>query len=203
MFSTYERNCHVNENSEAIVCARRCRPSWLIGWWIQKNNRKKWRAKEEKRHKGSLTLKKVSLNYSNWQLQCINNTQDSNIVLVTNTSHTGAAFEPAISCSECRAANHYITVVAFKYVFEHKFQAPRTLFSNMSSLPWNDPCPIHRGERSAFLPPPRQTQGLTDSFCRDQLHSWRPTSTPGAHFYPRDQSSSPRVNLTQSKQTDP
>jgi hypothetical protein len=43
----------VTEKSEAIACARKYRPSQLTGWWIQKNNRKKWRAEEEERHKGS------------------------------------------------------------------------------------------------------------------------------------------------------
>jgi hypothetical protein len=55
----FERHCHVTEKSEAIVCARSCRSSWfnkvvdpkrIIG--------KKWRAKEEERHKVSLTPKK-------------------------------------------------------------------------------------------------------------------------------------------------
>jgi hypothetical protein len=35
----FERNCHVTEKSEAIVCARRCRSSRLTGWWIQKRTR--------------------------------------------------------------------------------------------------------------------------------------------------------------------
>jgi hypothetical protein len=53
----FERHCHAIEKSEAIACARRCRSSRLTGWWIQKNNRKKWMAQEEERHKGSLTQK--------------------------------------------------------------------------------------------------------------------------------------------------
>jgi hypothetical protein len=44
-----ERQCHATEKPEAIACARRCRSSWLTRWWTQK-----WRAEEEKRHKGSL-----------------------------------------------------------------------------------------------------------------------------------------------------
>jgi hypothetical protein len=49
----FERHCHAAEYAEAITCARRCRSSWLTGWWTQNNNWKKWRAKEEERHKGS------------------------------------------------------------------------------------------------------------------------------------------------------
>jgi hypothetical protein len=39
--------------SEAIACARSCRSSRLKGGGHKKNNQKKWRAKEEERHKGS------------------------------------------------------------------------------------------------------------------------------------------------------
>jgi hypothetical protein len=39
----FERHCHATEKSEAIACARSFR------------SRKKWRAEEEERHKGSLT----------------------------------------------------------------------------------------------------------------------------------------------------
>jgi hypothetical protein len=53
----FERHCHVNEKSEAIACARRCQSSQLTGQWTKKNNQKKWRAKEEERHKGLLTPK--------------------------------------------------------------------------------------------------------------------------------------------------
>jgi hypothetical protein len=45
------------EKSEAIEFARSCRSSWLTRWWTQKNNLKKWMAKEEERHKGLLTPK--------------------------------------------------------------------------------------------------------------------------------------------------
>jgi hypothetical protein len=45
------------KKSEAIACARRCRSSQLTRRWTEKNNRKKWRAKEEERHKGLLTQK--------------------------------------------------------------------------------------------------------------------------------------------------
>jgi hypothetical protein len=54
----FETHCHATEKSEAIACARRCRSSWLTGRWTKKNNRKKWRAEEEERHKGLLTQKK-------------------------------------------------------------------------------------------------------------------------------------------------
>jgi hypothetical protein len=47
----FERHCHATEKSEAIACARRCRSSRLTRRWTEKNNRKKWRAKEEERHK--------------------------------------------------------------------------------------------------------------------------------------------------------
>jgi hypothetical protein len=40
-----------------IACARRCRSSRLTRWWTKKNNRKKWKAEEEERHKGSLEKK--------------------------------------------------------------------------------------------------------------------------------------------------
>jgi hypothetical protein len=49
----FERHCHATEKSEAIACARRWRSSRLARWWTQKRiSRKKWRAKEEERHKG-------------------------------------------------------------------------------------------------------------------------------------------------------
>jgi hypothetical protein len=55
----FERHCHAAEKSKAMACARRCRSSQLKRWWTQKRIiGKKWRAKEEERHKGSLTLKK-------------------------------------------------------------------------------------------------------------------------------------------------
>jgi hypothetical protein len=44
--------------SEAIACAWRCQSSWLTRWWTPKEWSEKWRAKEEERHKGSLTPKK-------------------------------------------------------------------------------------------------------------------------------------------------
>jgi hypothetical protein len=53
----FERHCLLTEKSEAIACARRCRSSWMAGWWLKKNNQKKWRAEEEERHKRSLTQK--------------------------------------------------------------------------------------------------------------------------------------------------
>jgi hypothetical protein len=52
----------VTEKSEAIACARRCQSSQLPGGGSIKNIRKKWRAKEEERRKGSLTQKKPSGN---------------------------------------------------------------------------------------------------------------------------------------------
>jgi hypothetical protein len=52
----------VTEKSEAIALARRCLSSRLTGWWTRKNNRKKWRAEDEKRRKGLLTLKTMSKN---------------------------------------------------------------------------------------------------------------------------------------------
>jgi hypothetical protein len=51
----FERHCHATEKSEAIACVRRWRSSRLTRWWTKKNNQIKWRAKEEERHKGSLT----------------------------------------------------------------------------------------------------------------------------------------------------
>jgi hypothetical protein len=46
----------------AIACARRCRSSWLTWWWTQKRIiGKKWRAKEEERHKRALTQKNPGL----------------------------------------------------------------------------------------------------------------------------------------------
>jgi hypothetical protein len=40
------------EKSEAIACAKRCQSSQLKGGGHKKIYQKKWRAKEEKRHKG-------------------------------------------------------------------------------------------------------------------------------------------------------
>jgi hypothetical protein len=55
----FERHCHMTEKSEAIAHARRCWSSWLTRWWTRKRIiGKKWRAKEEERHKGLLTHKK-------------------------------------------------------------------------------------------------------------------------------------------------
>jgi hypothetical protein len=48
----------VTVNSEAITCARRCRSSQLTGGGQEKNNKNKWRAEEEERHKGLLIPKK-------------------------------------------------------------------------------------------------------------------------------------------------
>jgi hypothetical protein len=49
------------EKPEAIACARRCRSSQLTPLGGQeKNNWKKWMAKEEERHKGLLTKKNSS-----------------------------------------------------------------------------------------------------------------------------------------------
>jgi hypothetical protein len=50
----FERHCNATEKPEAIACARRCWSSWLTSGRYKKNNRKKWRVKEEERHKGSL-----------------------------------------------------------------------------------------------------------------------------------------------------
>jgi hypothetical protein len=47
------------EKSEAIACARSCRSSRLMGSGHEKNNRKKWRAKEEQRQKRRVFLKLV------------------------------------------------------------------------------------------------------------------------------------------------
>jgi hypothetical protein len=41
--------------------------SWLTRWWTKKNNRKKWRAEEEERHKGSLAQKKLEVGFK-WLL---------------------------------------------------------------------------------------------------------------------------------------
>jgi hypothetical protein len=51
----FERNCHVTEKSEAITYARICGHLGKQGGGSKKNNQKKWRAKEEERHKGLLT----------------------------------------------------------------------------------------------------------------------------------------------------
>jgi hypothetical protein len=32
----FKRHCHATEKLEATACARRCRSSWLAGWWTQK-----------------------------------------------------------------------------------------------------------------------------------------------------------------------
>jgi hypothetical protein len=52
----------VTEKSEAIACARSWRSSRLKGGGHEKNNRKKWRAEEEERHKWSLTPTKMEPN---------------------------------------------------------------------------------------------------------------------------------------------
>jgi hypothetical protein len=54
----------VTEKSEAIACARSWRSSRLKGGGHEKNNRKKWRAEEEERHKWSLTIKNFLINTS-------------------------------------------------------------------------------------------------------------------------------------------
>jgi hypothetical protein len=59
----FESHCHATEKSEAIACARRCRSSRLTRRWTKKNNWKKWRAKEEERHKGLLTPPKIQKNW--------------------------------------------------------------------------------------------------------------------------------------------
>jgi hypothetical protein len=56
----FERHCYATKKSEAIACVRRCQSSWLKqGGGPEKNHRKKWRAREEERHKGSLTPQKT------------------------------------------------------------------------------------------------------------------------------------------------
>jgi hypothetical protein len=53
--SLWYDNYHVTVKSDAIACARICRPSRLTGWWTRKKNiREKWRAMGEERHKGLL-----------------------------------------------------------------------------------------------------------------------------------------------------
>jgi hypothetical protein len=38
---SWRKNCHTTVKSEAIACARRCRSSWLTGWWTRKRRIKK------------------------------------------------------------------------------------------------------------------------------------------------------------------
>jgi hypothetical protein len=66
----FERHCHATEKSEAIACARSCRSSLLTGGGPKRNNRKKWRAEEEERHKGLLTKKNpVRISKKYWRRQ--------------------------------------------------------------------------------------------------------------------------------------
>jgi hypothetical protein len=55
--------CNRSQRPLHIACARRCRSSRLTRWWTKKNNRKKWKAEEEERHRGRWTKKKVLKEY--------------------------------------------------------------------------------------------------------------------------------------------
>jgi hypothetical protein len=62
----FEKHCHATEKSEAIACARRCRPSRLTRWWTKKNNWKKMEGRGGGKAQGVADTpppKKVVLNF--------------------------------------------------------------------------------------------------------------------------------------------